>query len=218
MGSELTAGPLTRREALLNPSLTAPPWLKRSLDALTVDYPPRLPHHAGLTEGQRVHVEERLARLVQCLKPATSDEAAAFVVWVQDQFGTPDMDQDALRRRQEGFLIALEGVPSFALDEACRLILQKKAGFDPRYMPKAPELRGLLDRITANAAAHRVQLYRLLQAKVDAPRMPSGPRVLPPEVSALLAQFEGEKVRRRHPPNPSGVDHSEPYHFSVKGE
>lgn len=163
-------------------------------------------------------MEARLSRLAQCLEPATSDEAAAFVVSVQDQFAPPDMDADALRRRQEGFLIALEGVPAFALDEAYRLILQKKAGLDPRFMPRAPELRGVLDRIAENAIAHRVQLHRLLQAKVEAPRMPAGPRALPPEVSALLARPEGEKARRRHPPNPSGVDHSEPYHFSVKGE
>ncbi|MFG1283361.1 hypothetical protein [Xanthobacter autotrophicus] len=218
MANELTAGAVARSEALLNPNLTAPPWLKSSLDALTADYPPRLPHHAGLTEDQRTRVEARLSRLVQCLEPATSDEAATFIVSVQDQFGTPDMDPDALRRRQEGFLIALEGVPAFALDEAYRRILQKRAGFDPRFMPRPPELRGLLDQIAEAAFMHRVQLHRLLQAKVEAPRMPAGPRALPPEVSALLARPEGEKVRRRHPQNPSGVDHSEPYHFSVKGE
>lgn len=163
-------------------------------------------------------MEARLSRLVQCLAPATSDESAAFVVSLQDQFASGDMDLDALRRRQEGFLIALEGVPAFALDEAYRQILQKRAGFDPRFMPRPPELRGLLDKISEPARAHRVQLHRLLQAKVEAEPRADGPRALPPSVAALLTPAEGERIRRRHPPNPAGADHSAPYRYSVKGE
>ena len=204
--------------ALLDPSAVAPPWLRYSLAALTADYPPRLPGRAALSEEQRAIADGMRSRLAQRLAPASPDELAAFVVTLQDQFGTPEMDDDALRRRQEGYLVSLEGVPSFALDEAYRRVMQRRApGLSPSFMPKGPELRELLDSIAEPARTFRVQLHRLLAAKVDEPTRRSGPRELPPEVAALLAPTD-EKRRPRHRPNPAGVDHTAPYIFNVKGE
>lgn len=212
-------GPASQAAALLNPSAAAPQWLTSSLGALTADYPPRLPAHLALSDQQREVAAEMCSRLASRLSPASPDDLAAFVVTLQDQFGTGDVDDHALRRRQEGYLVALDGVPAFALDEAYRRIMQRRVpGLNPKFMPKGPELRALLDDIVEPARTFRGQLHRLLAAKVEEPPRRDGPRVLPPEVVALLTPKEGERIRRRHLPNPAGVDHSAPYHFNVKGE
>ena len=192
--------------ALLDPSVVAPSWLKSSLGALTADYPPRLPGHAALTQDQRTFAESLRDRLARRLTPASSDEIAAFVVMLQDQFGTGDVDDEALRRRQEGYLLALDGVPSFALDEAFRRIMQGKVpGMSPTFMPRGPELRQLMDEIATPARTYRGNLHRLLIAKMEEPRHPSGPRELPAAVKDIIAGYEG----RRRARNPAGVDHAD---------
>lgn len=205
--------------ALLNPNEAAPQWLKSSLGAMTADYPPRLPAHRALSAQQREVASEMCSRLASRLGPASADELAAFVVTLQDNLAERAEDDDTLRRKQEGYLIALDGVPSFALDEAYRRIMQNQApGISKTFMPKGPELRALLDEIAEPARTFRGQLYRLLAAKVEEPPRRDGPRTLPPEVVELLTPKQGERTRRRHIPNPGNVDHSAPYHFNVKGE
>ncbi|MET3352357.1 UNVERIFIED_ORG: hypothetical protein ABID33_000240 [Xanthobacter viscosus] len=215
----LQPGSANQIAALLNPNEAAPSWLRSSLAAMTADYPPRLPAHRALSDQQKEVAAEMCSRLASRLGPASTDELAAFVVTLQDNLAERVEDDDTLRRRQEGYLISLDGVPAFALHEAYRRIMQRKVpGFSPRFMPKGPELRQLLDEIAEPARTFRGQLHRLLAAKVEEPSRRDGSRTLPPEVSALFARPEGERVRRRRPLNPSGVDHSAPYHFAVKGE
>ncbi len=146
------------------------------------------------------------SRLASRLAPASADELAAFVVTLQEQFPNQDVDDDAMRRRQEGYLLALDGVPAFALGEAYRRIMQRRVpGLSAKFMPTGPELRDLLDQIAAPAREFRGSLHRLLNAHVEDPPRRDGPRVLPPEVQAWLGE---DRTRRRGAPNPAGVDHS----------
>lgn len=218
MANELTVGSSTNLAALLEPARLSPLWLTRSVGALGDGFRPTIPAAFALTDPQRAWVEEAHARLEPRLAPASVAEIGKWCAVLQAQFETAEKDPDIAAARAEGLLIALEGVPLFALQEAVRRIMQDRAGLDRRFMPKGPELRALVDEIAQPARAYRVQLRRLLDARVETSSRLGGPRALPPEVSALLARPEGERVRRRHPPNPSGVDHSAPYHFAVRGE
>lgn len=152
------------------------------------------------------------------LGPASTDDLAAFVVMLQEQFPSQDVDDDTMRRRQEGYLLALDGVPAFTLGEAYRRIMQRRVpGLSAKFMPTGPELRDLLDQIAAPAREFRGKLHRLLNAQVEPAPCRDGPRALPEAVAKLLASPAGDRKRPRHRPNPAGVDHSIPYPM-VKGE
>lgn len=153
-------------------------------------------------------MEQRLSVLNGKLAPASVDQIGAFVVSLQDQFGLPEMDADALRRRQEGYLIALDGVPAFALDEAYRMILQRRVPeFDPRYMPKGPELRELLDRISRPARYHAVRLRHLLDAKVERPVQRATAEAVAALVQGIAAKMPPSTNRK--PKNPANVNHAD---------
>lgn len=207
--------------ALLEPTKLSPPWLTRSLGALGEGFRPTIPEAFALTEAQRTTVGTRAERLAQHLGSASAAEIGKCIAILQAQFREREVDDGSAAARAEGYLMALEGVPLFALREAVRRVMRADAGLNTSFMPKAPEMRALVNEIAQPARFHLVQLRRLLEAKVErAPSERDRERVreMAASLAAALAPREGEKVRRRHPANPSGVDHSEPYHFSVKGE
>lgn len=216
MGTELTAtsGAIA---ALLDPIKSSPTWLVRSIGALGHEFRPTIPEAFALMEGQRAKVEEMCSRLVGHLAPAEAADIGKYVAILQAQFREREMEDVSAAARAEGYLMALDGVPLFALREAVRLAMRGAAGLNPSFMPKAPELRALVDKISLPARAHLVSLRRLLDAKVERSERGGGERELPAEVIALLASPAGDRKRPRHRPNPAGVDHSIPYPM-VKGE
>ena len=207
--------------ALLAPSEHSPGWLKQRLSALTADFSPSIPEALALTDAQRVAVQTMADRLAAHLSASSTDDVVSAVAQMRVVMPTGGLDDGQAAAAGRAYLIALEGAPRFALQEAVRLVLRGEAGLDMRFMPTPPELRALVDRLSLPARAHRVQLLRLLKARVERGTS-AGERErvkdLARSLAASLAASEGGKPRRRHPPNPSGVDHSAPYHFNVKGE
>ncbi|WP_454917326.1 hypothetical protein [Xanthobacter sediminis] len=196
-----------QRAALLEPLSASPQWLKSSLSAVSADFRPKLPEASALTESQRRTVMEMCSRLGGHLRPASDEELGVSFAMLQSAFPAANLADGEARANARAYMVALEGVPSFALAEAVRLILRGEAGLDRRFMPTPPELRALVDRLSLPARAHRVQLRRLLEAEVE-PAVPAGPRALPPEVQAFLGSAAPRSRRRG---NPTGVDHSVPY-------
>ncbi|MFG1454560.1 hypothetical protein V5F44_20260 [Xanthobacter sp. V2C-8] len=201
------ARPADLRAALLEPLSASPQWLKSSLSAVSADFRPMIPEASALTEIQRRTVTEMCSRLEAHLRPASDDDLGVGFAMLQAAFPAANLAEGEARANARAYMIALDGVPSFALAEAVRLILRGEAGLDRRFMATPPELRALVDRLTLPARAHRVQLRRLLEAQVER-AVPAGPRELPPEVQEFLRSVQ---PRRRGPGNPAGVDHSAPY-------
>lgn len=87
---------------------------------------------------------------------------------LQAQFPVRETDDASAAVRAEGYLLALDGVPLFALREAVRLVLSGKAeGISPKWMPTSAQLRELTDKLSLPARWHAVQLRRLLEAEVE---------------------------------------------------
>lgn len=107
------------------------------------------------------------SRLAQHLAPASVDDIATFVANLHANFNAPALDDVPAKARGKGYLIALEGAPAFALEEAYGRLLRGTAGLSSTFMPTAPELRALIDKITLPARAHVTQLRRLLEAGVE---------------------------------------------------
>ena len=206
--------------ALLEPTKLSPTWLLRSLGALGEGFRPTIPEAFALTEAQRTTVETRAERLAQHLGSASAAEIGKCIAILQAQFREREIDDGSAAARAEGYLMALEGVPLFALREAVRRVMRADAGFNTSFMPKAPEMRAFVNQIAQPARFHLVQLRRLLEAKVErAPNEQDRERVreMAAALAAALAPREGEKIQRRRPTNPRGVDHSIPYPI-MKGE
>ncbi len=171
---------------------------------MSSDFRPTIPEATAPTEDQRRVVVEMCSRLERHLGPAAPKEIGVAFAVLQSAFPAARLEDAEASANARAYLIALEGVPAFAVDEAARRILRGEAGIDRRFMPTPPELRALVDRLSLPARAHRVQLRRLLEAQVER-AAPPGARALPPDVQAWLGE---DRTRRRGPSNPSGVDHS----------
>jgi ribosomal protein L17 len=126
-----------------------------------------IPEAAALTTDQRRWVEQAGERLGSHLVPASAADVGRSVAVLQAQFPAREIDEGTAAARAEGYLMALDGVPLFAIREAVKRFMQSDAGLNPSYMPKAPELRALVDRLSLPARAHRVHLRRLLEAEVE---------------------------------------------------
>ena len=121
-----------------------------------------------MTDHRREVVTQTRARLTKHLAPAEAAEIAKCVAVLQAQFPGRETDAASAAARAEGYLLALEGVPLFALREAVRLVLSGKAeGFSSKWMPTSAQLRELADRLSLPARWHAVQLRRLLEAEVE---------------------------------------------------
>lgn len=194
--------------ALLEPSNFAPQWLKNSLAVLKAPYRVIPAEHALTAETRKV-VQETRSRLGAHLQPASVDDLGTGLAMLQAQFPSQDVDKVTAKVRVQGYLMALDGVPAFALDEAIKRVLQRKVpDLEPKFMPTAPQLRGLVDEISLPARWHAAQLRMLLDAKVHgAPSERASPeRVAEIYAEAVLAM---PTTRKRHPGDPSGVDHAD---------
>lgn len=200
------------RAALVDPRRASPQWLTSSLDALTADFPPRLPAERAPTEDQRRKVQEMAARLDGWLEPAPVDAVGTLIAKLHTFLSAPELDEGAALVRAQAYLDALEGAPAFALDEAYRRIVSNEAGLSTRWMPTPPDLHTLVRDIARPAREHVFRLRQVLAAKViQAPQKPSPERAAQ-VVAEVLAAFPA--LSRRRPSNPAGVDHSQPFNFA----
>ena len=107
------------------------------------------------------------SRLAAHLAPASDEEIAAAFGMLRLQFPVRDVEAGEAKAMARGFLIALRGSPTYALDEAMDRILRCRAGLNPDYMPTGPRIRQIVDEISLPARWHAVQLRRLLDAEVE---------------------------------------------------
>lgn len=180
--------------ALLDPLRVSPQWLTSSLSAVSADFRPTIPEASALTVGQRRTVEKMEARLGERLQPATDEQVAVTYSVLKSAFPGARLEPEEARANAAAYLMALDGVPAFALEEAVKQVLRGNAGINRSFMPTAPELRAIADRLALPARAHAVALRRLQEASVVT-RAPAAPRELPEAVKAFLATpFQSENT------------------------
>lgn len=192
--------------ALLEPNSALPDWLRQRINSLTNDYPPKLPANMALSEAQRFYCQRCLTSLKSHFEPATEHEIAVVVAKLQAAFPAADVASSVAEVGGEAYLIALEGVPLWALEEAYRRVLRGEAAVNRQFMPKPPELRFLVNEISRPARWQAKRIEHLLEAISDAQENRcSIERFNEIRASVVL---ELPEARRRHPRNPANVDHS----------
>lgn len=129
-----------------------------------------------------------------------------MVAKLQAAFPAAEVSSSVAEVGGEAYLIALEGVPLWALEEAYRRVLRGEAAVSRQFMPKPPELRFLVNEVSRPARWQAKRIEHLLAAAPDAKENRcSVERFNEIRASVVLALPEST---RRHPRNPAGVDHS----------
>jgi len=163
-------------------ALCLPPWVERCVAAVTFDG--RLPSELALTEDQRgmisVRVDELMKGEMACDVPQTMVVIAGLVEALTNQ----KISAEQAEVRSEAWLTALEGVPTWAVEEASVRWLQARAGpQNYAFPPTPPLLRQVADDILAEVRMQRVQLQRVLNAR------PESERDLAQQLADLVAEL-----------------------------
>ncbi|WP_348929232.1 hypothetical protein [Aquabacter sp. CN5-332] len=98
------------------------------------------------------------------------DQVAAQFTGLLVSFPAQAISDTAAKAKAQAYFIALEGLPAWAVQEACRRWLRGEPGPNKdanfAFAPSAPQLRILADSLTADLRMHRLKMRRILDAKV----------------------------------------------------
>jgi hypothetical protein len=150
-------------------ALSLPGWLQRLVNALTADYSnPTIPAKLALSEEQRRDVQTRVDQLGEAEIACDVDQTMTVVVELLEAFPTAKLSGEQARLKARGYIIALEGLPTWAVIEASRLWLQARAGpqnYD--FAPTPPRLREVADQVLIGVRRQRHLLQRVLKARPE---------------------------------------------------
>ncbi|MDQ0505965.1 hypothetical protein [Xanthobacter agilis] len=177
-------------------------------------------------EAARTHSAESLEQAIAALRIVTSDQNATPTQAVEFSRGLMGQYRARDFVDAETFAASLATVFQNFQRMLCRLCIDPMVGLpaESKFPPTVQEVREWLDR-----EAGRLRYYEWRAKEVRAAQLAGPKAVAPPVVEprasldsvaalvAALAPKEGERVRRRHIPNPAGVDHSVPYPI-LRGE
>ena len=170
--------------------LSWPEWLQRSARSLSlvsrvvtedevyraVKLVPVIPQSKALTPEQRREIEHKVALGHAALVHEDIDRTLLRVYELRIQLGASILSEEGEKIKAQGYIIALKGVPTFAVIEACTRWLRGNApwihdGKEPRkpnysFPPQPPELCHCAMSIVAVVGAQTARLERLLKAEV----------------------------------------------------
>jgi hypothetical protein len=136
------------------------------------------------TTAERAAIQQRVDVLGQALGHVVVDRMAIAVVGLLDCFPAAALDDAAAARRAKGFTAALDDIPAWAVEAACRAWLRGEVdGGASRFAPTPPELRKACLQQMAPVIRQRRMLERVLQAEIE-------PEYSPEERAAQLGRLK----------------------------
>lgn len=172
------------------PSL--PAWLTPLVSTLEViDGTNHMPRGTVLSSTQRRELEAVVSSFDRYLSPADRREVAPIVARLFMAFPGERLSRDEAAMRGDGYMIALDGLPSWAVDQAATWWLRGERG-DGRenyaFAPSPPQLRQLAERATLAARARRYEAVKVLQAREQRAADPA----MQARVGDLMADLAGK--------------------------
>lgn len=120
------------------------------------------------TTTERQAIEKRVADLGRSLQTLDVDRVAGAVSRLLACFPTAAKDQETAALMADGFLTALDDVPAWAVERACRAWLRGEVdGGAPRFAPTPPELRKVALQQMAPVFREKRSWERVLQAEIE---------------------------------------------------
>lgn len=154
--------------------------MRRSVSALSDDYVrPKLPAALALNEVQRELVERHALAVERLRQPGPADATGKALLILLMSFSGQRGDEDTQRLRGEGYRIALEDSPAWAVERAARMWLRRENGAgDENYAfaPSPPQLRRLAALAMVPMLAEQGRLQRLLRAEPEREPAPEAER------------------------------------------
>lgn len=119
------------------------------------------------TTADRREIAARIEVLAASLDQRAIDRTASAVAELLIVFDIKDRDPAAAKARAKGFMTALDDLPSWAVEGACRAWLRGEVdGGASRYAPAPPELRKAAIQQMTPVLRQRRMLQRVLDAEV----------------------------------------------------
>lgn len=150
-------------------SLSLPPFVEKlfaNLDYATSS----LPAGTSFSQAQRTAVVRRAGEFAVLAERRPGDQARimAHIAKLLLVFpGQGSASREAQAARAEAFGIALDDVPAWCVEEACRRWLRAECGNDGHWAPTPPELRKVAGVLWAEARGYASALKRLGEARVE---------------------------------------------------
>lgn len=172
----MTTKALTKaKDAPASLSIAAPPalapLLRQSVSvALMGIEGGRMPASHDPSPGQRKALETRAAVLDRSLSPADANDMRKPIAAMLLPFTIgKQADADAFIRVQ-GYIVALEGMPLWAVERACAAALRGDVGASrPEYAPMPPVIRRACEDLIYEASKERREIRDVLKAVVYKP-------------------------------------------------
>jgi hypothetical protein len=125
-----------------------------------------IPADLAPSEPERGLLTRRARELDGALVPADPDILKRAVAALKAAGFATAGGEDSARLTIGLYVRALEGLPEWAVSEACTLVLRGEAGIDPAYAPSAPQLAALCRRLVGPVRVERARLAAILDAEV----------------------------------------------------
>lgn len=148
--------------------LSLPPWLARSASALKDGPVPMIPAGFDLTTDQRSKAKLLITAIDDHLAGQDRRKIGGAVTELLMAFASAPMSDAGAAARAKGYAVALEGVPSWAVQEACaRWLRGDVEDGNLAFAPSPPQLRKIANAVMVPIRAQRVLLERVLSARVE---------------------------------------------------
>lgn len=123
---------------------------------------------SAASPSERALLEARVAELDRADLPAPPNVLAKIITGLLSAFPTATGDVDDARLVVQTYLMALDGLPHYAVREAAmRYLSGRVERRDHAYAPKPPELARLARQIATPFRAERYQIGRILAAEIE---------------------------------------------------
>jgi hypothetical protein len=134
----------------------------------------------------------RVREIDEWFRPAARDRIGGFVAQLMVAMplaSDEKQDEEGLEAIAELYVVALEGLPLFAVKQGCELALRGKVGSTGgRFRPTPGELRVACEREMEFFIKERKQIQEVLNAEVVEPPMP-GHRELARKARVMIAEI-----------------------------
>lgn len=135
---------------------------------MTRGYPARIPARFALTATTRSAAMDILRQADISLQPAAKRELGSIVTRLLSSYPADGASEATARARAENWMIALDGLPAWAVDAAHRKWMRGEVpGVNPDFEPKPPRFRQVATALLGPVLERRNQLSMLLKAEVE---------------------------------------------------
>lgn len=195
------------REPPKVPELFETEWLARQLAAVRGKYPSYTIAASMMPSADdRRHIASRVMDLKAAERELDHTVAGAYLTGFLVSFPAEKLKADLADAKAEFYMIAVDGIPAWAVVEACRRWVRRETELHKRgkaklgYAPSPDQLNAVAREVLGEVVGHRLALENLLRAKVEE-TFGNEPRISPERMNEILRRpapepLPGESVKQ----------------------